>query len=64
MSLSPREQEIGGYLVRGYTDKEIASKIGLTHRGVRFHVNNMLSKLKAHSRVQVAVQIQPLLVHN
>lgn len=54
--LSPREREICELLSIGATDKEIATKLGITEHGVDFHLRNIFRKLGTHSRVRVAVR--------
>lgn len=49
-SLTEREQEVLGLLLRRLANKEIASILGISPRTVKFHVGNVLHKLKATSR--------------
>ena len=48
-SLSPRETEVLCRL-ESQRDKEIASSLGITTHGVRYHVGNILDKLDARDR--------------
>ncbi|MFN8351137.1 MAG: response regulator transcription factor [Flavobacteriales bacterium] len=47
--LTPREQEILGLLVKGYTYKRIASELNLSYATVNRHVSNVYVKLRVHS---------------
>lgn len=49
-TLTEREQEILGLLLRRLSNKEIASILRITPRTVKFHVGNVLRKLQATSR--------------
>lgn len=54
MKLSNREIEILSYLPYGLTDKEIASKLGISNRTVQTHVNRIFLKLGVRNRVSAA----------
>lgn len=47
--LSPREQEVLVYMVKGLINKEIAEKLGVSLPTVIFHRNNICDKLKTRS---------------
>jgi DNA-binding CsgD family transcriptional regulator/pimeloyl-ACP methyl ester carboxylesterase len=53
-SLSPREREIAGYVVRGYTNRQIADELFLAPKTVENHVGRILVKLDLRSRAQLA----------
>jgi two-component system, NarL family, response regulator len=62
--LSPREGEILAFLVRGVSNKEIASALGLAEGTVRIHLSNIFDKLGVHDRTQAAIMaIQRGFVH-
>ncbi len=50
--LTPRELEILGLVAAGLVNKEIAQRLGLRLNTVRNHVQNVLSKLQAHSKLE------------
>ncbi|MDJ0635660.1 MAG: LuxR C-terminal-related transcriptional regulator [Xenococcaceae cyanobacterium MO_188.B29] len=52
ISLSHREQEVVELLARGLRDREIAQKLYISDRTVKFHINNVLNKLNARTRIQ------------
>lgn len=52
--LSPREQEIVGYVARGLSNRAIGESLGLSENTVRNHLRSILDKLKLDNRVQVA----------
>jgi DNA-binding NarL/FixJ family response regulator len=54
--LSPREAEVLGLISRGLRNKEIAERLFITERTVKFHVGSILAKLGAHNRTE-AVRI-------
>src|SRR5258708_5157680 len=52
--LTPREREVAELLRRGLTNEEIASALGITLDGAKYHVSQILSKLGVHSREEAA----------
>lgn len=54
--LSDREREILGLLAEGLRDRDIAHQLIISESTVKFHVNNVLSKLKARTRFQALYQ--------
>lgn len=55
-ALSHREQEIIQLLAAGLRDREIAQKLFISDRTVKFHVNNAVHKLQARTRIQAVHQ--------
>ena len=53
--LTRREREVTELIGEGATNPEIAKKLGVSPRTVETHVENILAKLRARSRVEVAV---------
>jgi two-component system, NarL family, response regulator NreC len=51
--LTPREYEIMGYIVRGYTNRQIAENLYLSVRTIEGHRANLLSKLGLNNRVEL-----------
>jgi len=51
--LSPREREVFQLLLYGYMTDEIAGKLGVSARTVKFHQTNLLDKLDADSRLDL-----------
>lgn len=59
VDLSPREKEILELVVKGFTNKEIASALRLSQFTVRNHLNHLCSKLQVSDRTEatfVAIQ--------
>jgi two-component system, NarL family, nitrate/nitrite response regulator NarL len=52
--LSPREQEILARIVNGQSTRQMAFAMNITVDTVRTYVKNVLAKLGAHSRLQLA----------
>ena len=50
--LTPREHQVLHLLARGDRNKEIALRLGLRERTIKFHVANLLAKLGAQSRTE------------
>jgi DNA-binding NarL/FixJ family response regulator len=54
--LSEREQEVIQLLAQGLRDKDIAEKLYISERTVKFHVKNMLQKLGVRTRIQAVFE--------
>jgi len=54
--LTRREREVLPLLAAGMTNKEIASRLGVTDHTVKFHVNGILGKLGAVTRTEAVVE--------
>jgi two-component system nitrate/nitrite response regulator NarL len=52
--LTPREREVLGALVRGHDTKKIARAMGIASATARCHVQSVLTKFGAHSRLEAA----------
>ena len=53
--LTAREHEVLQLLSAGRTNKEIASRLGITEHTIKFHVNAILGKLGAETRTEAVV---------
>jgi len=54
LSLSDRERETLDILIKGYTAKEAAQVLGISHRTVEAHRNRIMTKLHIDSLVELA----------
>jgi len=52
--LSKREEEVLTLVAKGLTNKEIASALFFTPNTAKAHLHSIMTKMKAHSRAQVA----------
>lgn len=52
--LTPREREVLSALVRGNDTKKVARLLGITATTARCHIQSLLRKMGAHSRLEVA----------
>lgn len=50
--LTPRELEVLGLLAEGTPNHELAERMGISRNTVRNHVQNLLTKLGVHSRLE------------
>ncbi|HEY1421361.1 MAG TPA: helix-turn-helix transcriptional regulator [Candidatus Dormibacteraeota bacterium] len=48
--LSPRQEEVLRLIADGYTDKEIAARLGLRTRTVRTHLERLFARHGLHNR--------------
>jgi DNA-binding NarL/FixJ family response regulator len=51
--LTARETEVFGFLARGYSDKEVAARLGIAATTVDTHVRSVYRKLSINSRSQL-----------
>ncbi len=56
INLSSRERQIIQLLAEGMRDREIAQKLYISDRTVKFHINNVVTKLNARTRIQAIYQ--------
>jgi two-component system nitrate/nitrite response regulator NarL len=52
--LTPREREVLSALVCGQDTKKVARSLGITATTARCHIQSLLTKMGAHSRLEVA----------
>lgn len=55
-SLTDREQEVAFWIKKGASNKDIALNLHLSENTVRVYVHNILRKLKASNRSQIAAR--------
>lgn len=51
--LSPRQREVLEHVLQDLSNKEIAARLHITERTVKFHVSRLLAKFKAHDRLSL-----------
>lgn len=52
-SLTPREKEVILWLMRGYTSREIGSRLSISPRTVESHIVSGIHKINARNRVHL-----------
>jgi DNA-binding CsgD family transcriptional regulator len=55
-ALSPTELTIAGLVAKGHSNPDIAIELLLSRRTVQSHISKILTKLNAHSRIEIAWQ--------
>jgi DNA-binding NarL/FixJ family response regulator len=61
--LTPREQEILGYLAEGKSNDKVAQELGISPETVQSHVHNAMGKLEAETRTEaVAIALRRALI--
>lgn len=53
--LTPREREVAGLVAGGHTNRQIGRALGISEKTSEVHVHNIIRKLGARSRAEVAV---------
>jgi DNA-binding NarL/FixJ family response regulator len=53
LGLTRRQQELVPLIARGYTNKEIASRLNLSEQTIKNHIHRMLRKVGADDRTEV-----------
>jgi DNA-binding NarL/FixJ family response regulator len=56
--LTPREEEILTLLSKGFVNKEIATKLGVSYETVRDHLRHIYEKLHVHSRGEAVARFK------
>jgi DNA-binding CsgD family transcriptional regulator len=54
-TLSPREKDITALTCLGYTNKQMAARLGISPETVKTHVRNTLYKFNLHSKAKLRV---------
>ncbi|HEX6052690.1 MAG TPA: response regulator transcription factor [Gemmatimonadaceae bacterium] len=55
-SLTPRERAVLEYVARGLGNKQIAARLGIAERTVKFHVSSVFTKLGASNRTEAVTR--------
>lgn len=56
-SLSAREQEVAALACLGYTNKQIASRLGVSAETVKTHLHHALTKFNLRARAELRLQL-------
>jgi len=57
LRLTHREQQTLAGILKGATNKEIASELCISERTVKFHVSSLLLKFKVHTRGEIVFRL-------
>lgn len=52
-TLTPREREALVLVAKGYTNREVAELLGISHKTVDYHRTNVMRKLEVHNRTEL-----------
>ena len=58
--LTKREREVFELLIKNYTTKEIAEKLGISEKAVRNHISNVMQKLGVKGRSSAVIELLKL----
>jgi DNA-binding NarL/FixJ family response regulator len=58
-SLTPREGQIMEFLLRRFSNREIAEILNISERTVKYHVSSILAKLRVNSRQELVARRVP-----
>jgi DNA-binding CsgD family transcriptional regulator len=56
-SLSPREQDVSALTCRGYTNRQMAARLGVAEETVKTHVRNALVKFNLHGKSELRMAL-------
>lgn len=62
--LSKREAEVAEFVSRGLSNKEVADKLFVTEKTIKFHLTNIYRKMNISSRTQLIVWSLPYMGFN
>lgn len=60
MSITPKQQEVLFYLARGYQNKEIAYRMGLSVSTIKLHLTGLYLRLNVKNRIEALITAQKL----
>ena len=60
IALSLRETQVADALLNGASNKEIAVKLNLSYKTVKFYMNQIMRKFEVRNRVEVVLELQRL----
>lgn len=55
-TLTRREHDVAHLVIQGSSNKRIAAHLEISEHTAKFHVNNFIAKMGAHTRVDAAVK--------
>ena len=55
-NLTPRENEVLQHVMHGLSNKEIATRMGVTVAAIKWHLQHIYEKLHVHSRTEAALK--------
>ena len=58
--LTKRDREVFELLIKNYTTKEIAEKLGISEKTVRNHISNVMQKLGVKGRSSAVIELLKL----
>jgi DNA-binding CsgD family transcriptional regulator len=56
-SLSPREQQVSALTCRGYTNRQMAARLGVSEETIKSHVRNALVKFNLHGKSELRISL-------
>jgi DNA-binding CsgD family transcriptional regulator len=57
-SLSGREQQVCALTCRGYTNRQIAGRLGISPETIKTHIQNVLRKFNLHGKAEMQVKLK------
>ncbi|MGW4339754.1 protein kinase domain-containing protein [Rhodococcus koreensis] len=57
MHLTARERQVAGLIAQGLTNKDIATRLGISHRTAQGHTTHILAKLGMTSRLEITAAL-------
>lgn len=58
VALSAREHQVAHELLHGASNKEIAKKLNISYKTVKFYMNQIIRKFEVRNRVEVVLELQ------
>ena len=58
--LSSRELEVAGYLLRAYSNRQLAQSLAMAPDTVKWHLKNIFGKLGVSNRTEAALKLKEI----
>lgn len=56
MQLSVKESEVFSYIIEGFSNGEIATRMGIAEKTVKFHTTSIFKKANVNSRYKIIAE--------
>ena len=58
LSLTPRERDVAAFACLGYTNAQMATRLGVSQNTIKTHMHNVLGKFDVKNRIKLRQKLQ------